>query len=731
MSVANEFQEYNNLIAEIRHNMELYYDRDEPAISDYEYDRLMIRLKKMEKDHPEWVKEDSPTRIIGGQASAAAVSDEKTGKRTAGVLIEHNVPMLSIQDVFTKEEVIEWAKDVRRLHPDASFCVEEKIDGLSMTLRYENGKLAVAETRGDGITGEDVTPNAKAIADVVQSLKSPYEYLELRGEVYMSHEAFRHINELQEIRGKKTFANPRNCAAGTLRQLDFQMVKERELSFFVFNVQSSSDNELLVSHHKSLNILEERENIKTAKSMLCKTDDEILEAIDEIGKRRNGLAYDIDGAVIKIDQLSYRDDFPAGSKYSAGHIAYKYPPEEKVATITDIELSVGMTGRINPTAVFTPISLCGTTVSRATLHNQDFIDRLGIGIGKKVLVYKSGEIIPKIRRVVDYSYKDGQSIDIERDEEELASAAENDAEKNISGRAFSDEDRNKSGIYIIPRVCPVCSGRVARVFDGADMICTNDDCSAKLTRRIINFVSRDAMDIKGFGDEYIKLLIDQKYIRNIADLYTLNKYRDELVEKGLIGKETNTDKLLSAIEASKSNEPWRLLSGLSIANVGRTGARTLMRRFKSIEKLANASISELKAVNDIGEITANAVHDWFSNEDHKTLIERLKSEGVNMPVEPARVSDPSGFGENPADTVSASALNGRTYCVTGDVTRFKNRNELIEYIEGLGGKVSGSVSKKTYALINNDVTSSSGKNKKAKELGIPVLSEEDFLSSLK
>ncbi|MCH4192866.1 MAG: NAD-dependent DNA ligase LigA, partial [Butyrivibrio sp.] len=368
--------------------MDRYYNQDAPEISDYEYDQLMLELKQLEKEHPELVTGDSPTRIIGGNA-----------KRKAGVIVEHDVPMLSIQDVFSKEDVLEWVHEVRAMHPDVKFDVEHKIDGLSMSIRYENGVLKMAETRGDGLLGEDVTANALVIPDIVQKLHTEYPYLEVRGEVYMSHEDFDRTNERQEIQGKKVFANPRNCAAGTLRQLDSAMVRERGLSMFVFNIQKADDM-LMQSHYEGLTRLHETEKMTTVPSVLCTTDEEILAQIDAIGEMRGELRYDIDGAVIKIDQIAYRNDFPAGTKYSAGHIAYKYPPEEKEAVITDIELSVGMTGRVNPTAVFTPVRLCGTTVSRATLHNQDFIDKLGIGIGETVVVYKSGEIIPKIRSVV-------------------------------------------------------------------------------------------------------------------------------------------------------------------------------------------------------------------------------------------------------------------------------------------------------------------------------------------
>ena len=679
-------EDYTNLIAEIKHHMDLYYNEDTPEISDAEYDALMRRLKEMERAHPEWVEADSPTRIIGGSA-----------KREAGVIVTHNVPMLSIEDVFSKEEVTSWMDEVYALHEDAVFVVEQKIDGLSMSLRYENGELTLAETRGDGLQGEDVTANARVIPDVIQRLHTAYPYLEVRGEVYMSHADFEKTNAAQEASGKKIFANPRNCAAGTLRQLDAGMVKERGLSLFVFNVQDVSEDAkeaLMTSHARALKQLAENEGMQVAPSFVCKTKQAVLKAIDAIGQARERLPYDIDGAVVKIDQIAYRADFPAGSKYSAGHIAYKYPPEEKEAVIERVELSVGMTGRINPTAVFTPVRLNGTTVSRATLHNQDFINDLGIGIGATVLVYKSGEIIPKIRAVV----RDKTPADVKP--------------------------------FQIPDRCPVCGAKVVRGRGtdedaaAADLYCVNEDCPAKLARKIINFVGRDAMDMKGFGEEYIKVLIDAGHIRNIADLYTLKQHREELVTKGLIGKEVNTDKLLQVIEDSKTKDPWRLLAGLSVPNVGKTSARTIMRHFKSFDALMKASVQELLEVEDVGEITAQGIVSFFAAPANLELMERLKEAGVKMGQRDGYNGPPMGQrdGYN-----GPPVFSGRTYVVTGDLTHFKNRDALIDYIAERGGKVAGSVSKKTYALINNDITSNSGKNKKAKELNIPIVTEEMIL----
>ena len=660
-----KLSEYKNLTAEIRKYNEAY-ESGEPLISDYEYDRLMLRLKAMEREDPSLASDDSPTRTVGASV-----------KRTAGVTVSHNVPMLSIQDVFNKADVLEWVHRVREIHPDAVFCVEQKIDGLSMTLRYTDGKLTLAETRGDGMIGEDVTVNARVIPDVRESIYTDAPYLEIRGEVYMSHADFDRTNEEQELQGKKTFANPRNCAAGTLRQLDPEMTKKRGLSLFVFNVQDGSP-EFMDSHYAGLQLLEKL-GIKTAPSARVRTDEEIISEIDRIGEMRGELAYDIDGAVVKIDQIAYRNDFPAGVKYSAGHIAYKYPPEEKETVITDIEISIGMTGRVNPTAVFEPIRLCGTTVQRATLHNQDFINNLHIGIGDTVVVYKSGEIIPKIKRSVP--------------------------EKRPHG--VSD--------FRLPDVCPVCGGPIVQEEGMSDKKCINPDCPAQLERHLINFVGRSAMDIKGFGEENVLTLVREKLLASIADIYTLKDHRQEMLDKKLIGLEKSTDKLLSAIENSKKNEPWRLLAGLAIENVGSASARTIMRHFGSFDKLMQADRETLLAVKDVGPATAAAIVSFFSAGENRELMKKLREAGLTMAEEAKS---------------AGSELAGKTFAVTGDVHKFKNRNELTAFIEDRGGKCAGSVSKKTFALINNDPGSTSGKNKKARELGIPIITEEEFLRAL-
>ncbi len=662
-------EEYKKLVDTIDYHMNKYYNDDEPEITDFEYDQLMLQLKAAEKEHPEWVTPDSPTQKIGGVA-----------KREAGVKVTHDVPMLSIEDVFTKEDVAAWVEKVQAVHPDAVFSVEAKIDGLSMTLRYERDshgklKLKLAETRGDGLVGEDVTANALVIPDVNQYLDLDYESLQLRGEVYMSHEDFDRYNEEQEIAGGKLAANPRNLAAGTLRQLDANITKKRGLKMFVFNVQQGPQ-ELTVSHSDGLDILAGK-NVPVVFHRKCDNVDDILAAIDYIGENRSEFEFDIDGAVVKIDQVDYRNDFPTSAKYTSGHIAYKYPPEEKETTLLDVELSVGRTGRVNPTAIFEPIRLCGTSVSRATLHNQDFIDDLDIGIGDTIVVYKSGEIIPKIKEV--------------------------------------NHSKRPAGVvtYKIPNICPACGGPVSRDADTADMKCSNPSCPAQLERHIINFVSRDAMDIKGFGEVYIIDLVRRGYIKDIADIYALKDKRDELVEEGIIGKEKNTDKLISAIDGSKENDASKLLTGFGIPNVGKAAAKALMAQFKSIRAIMDLTVEQLTEVNDIGEVSAKSIYDYFHDDTNVDIINRLEAAGVNM-IEAEKEG-------------ASDKLAGFTFVITGTLPTM-GRKECQELIELNGGKCAGSVSKKTSYLVAGEAAGS--KLDKANSLGVTVLDEAALLEMI-
>ena len=657
-----EKNEYLELVKKLNYYAELYYAQDEPEISDYEYDTMNNRLKEIEKEHPDWIVPESPSKRVGWKA-------EK------GILVKHNVPMLSLQDVFEKEDVYEFVNSMKAEFGDeAEFLVETKIDGLSMALRYEEGELKLAVTRGDGITeGEDVTMNAKMIPDVVRQLKEPVPYIEIRGEVYMTRKAFEAVNAKAEEEGKKTFANPRNCAAGTLRQIDTRITKERGLSLFIFNVQETR-GVTFNTHLEGYEYLK-RNGVKVIENCYkCKTADEVWDAIQKIGAMRGDLEYDIDGAVVKLNNLSERTRLGNTIKFPRWAIAYKYPPEVKETRLLDVEVNTGRTGRVTPVAVFEPISLCGTMVSRATLHNQDFIDQLGLGIGDTILVYKSGEIIPKVKDV----NKDKRPAEWQP--------------------------------YKMPENCPVCGHKLVRDEGGVDLKCVNLMCPGTLVNRIVNFVSRDCMDIKGFGTEYIRKLTEEKYIKDIADVFELKDKRDELIENKLLGLEKNTDKLLSAIDDARKETPAdKVLAGLGIPGVGKATAKELIRTFGSIDAIAEADKASLVAVQDIGEISAEGIYNFFHDEGNKELLERLKALGLNFAREES--------------AVQGSALAGLTFCITGTLEGM-SRSEAASLIESNGGKPVSSVSKKTsYLLMGADAGS---KERKARELGVPIIGLEEL-----
>jgi len=657
--------EYDELVRVMNYHCDRYYNEDEPEISDYEYDQLNLRLKEIEKEHPELIREDSPSRRVGWKA-------EK------GIHVKHNVPMLSLLDVFSREEVDEFVNStIRELGEGTEFLVETKIDGLSMALRYENGKLTTAVTRGDGINeGEDVTKNAMVIKDVVKTMPDPIEYIEIRGEVYMTREAFAKVNEEAEEAGSKTFANPRNCAAGTLRQIDTRITKHRDLSLFIFNIQEARGREFK-THSDGYEFLK-KNNVKVIDLYYkCKTADEVWNAIQNIGAARGDLAYDIDGAVVKLNSIADREKLGATIKFPRWAIAYKYPPEEKETKLLSIETDTGRTGRVTPVAIFEPISLCGTMVSRATLHNQGFIDELEIGIGDTLVVYKSGEIIPKIKCV----NKDKRPSDWKP--------------------------------YKIPDTCPVCGHKLVREDDAADYKCINPMCPGTIVNRICNFVARDSMNIKGFGYEYIKDLVEKGYIKDISDIFTLKNKRDALVEDKILGLEKNTDKLLGVIEEAKANTPAdKVLAGIGVPNVGKATSRDLLDHFGSIDALMEASAEEVVKVDGMGEVSAEGIVKFFGDEANKELMMRLKDAGVKFEAE---------------KTVKGTSLEGLSICITGTLPTL-SRNEAADLITANGGKVVGSVSKKTSYLLEGEAAGS--KAVKAKELGIPSISEDDLMNMI-
>ena len=671
-------EEYEELKKVIDYHMKRYYDEDAPEISDYEYDQLMQKLKAAEREHPDWIRPDSPSQKIGG----TALGKPSGRKREAGVKVTHDVPMLSIEDVFTKEDVKTWVSKVHEIHPDCLFSVEVKVDGLSMSIRYEQKEderlhLVLAETRGDGLVGEDVTANALVIPDVQQVLDLPYKSLELRGEVYMAHEDFERFNEEMEEQGRKPAANPRNLAAGTLRQLDPSITKKRGLRMFVFNVQRGPE-EIMESHVKALDLLEEK-GVSVVYHRSCRTADEVLSAIDDIGDMRDTLHFDLDGAVVKIDHVAYRSDFPAGSKYSSGHIAYKYPPEERIVVMDRILVDVGRTGKLTFTGEFhdretgKPARLCGTSVSRATLHNQDYIQDMKIGEGGEYRLFKSGEIIPKLNGCV----------------------------------------REPEVIFSAPRVCPVCGQPLVREEDTADIRCINPACPAQVVNSIAYFASRSCMNIMGLGDTLVEALVQKGYLHSYADIYHLKEHREELIEEGIIGKEKNTDKVLAAIEASKENSPVLLLTGLGIRNCGKAAAREILSHYDSIDALAEAGKEELTQIPDVGETTAACIHDFFAAEENRKILQELRDAGVKLKMEQKEAG--------------SQKLAGLTIVVTGTLPTL-GRKEAEDLIVSNGGKASGSVSKKTSYVLAGEAAGS--KLTKAQQLGIPVISEDEFRAML-
>lgn len=663
MKISEVKAELTKLRREIKRHNKKYYEDDSPEISDFEYDQLMSRLKELEKNFPEFITETSPTQTVGGNA-----------RRTAGKLVPHDVPMLSLQDVFSRQEVEDFIRDATEKLGEVEFVVEEKIDGLSLALRYRDGELTQAITRGDGISqGEDVTENARVISDVVQKLTDSPSYLEVRGEVYMTKKIFAEVNARQKFLELKTFANPRNCAAGTLRQLDSRIVAERNLSLFVFNLQKIVGLDLR-THTEAYDFMA-RNGIKIIQNYsVCKNFEEVWRAIEKIGNYRENLDYDIDGAVVKLNSFADREKLGATSKFPRWAIAYKYPPDEKETVLRKIELSVGRTGRVTPTAIFDPVSLNGTQVERATLHNQDFIDRLDIRLGDTIKVHKSGEIIPK-----------------------------------ISGVNLSKRPKN-SVPFKISEVCPVCQHKLEREENAADFRCVNPNCPAQLENHLINFAGRTAMDIKGLGEVSIPKLISAGLLKKISDIYKLKNFRAELLEKKIFGLAKNTDKILAAIEESKKNSPVKLLTGLGIFGVGSAAARDLIRHFGGLEKISKATPEDLEKIPDIGAVTAQRISSFFADKENILLIDELKNLGLNF------------VADVPTAEID-SEIVGKIFVLTGTLERY-TRNYAAKLIEERGGIVKNSVGKRTDFVVAGE--SAGSKLSKATELKIKILNESEF-----
>ncbi len=636
-----------------------YYVLDDPTMQDFEYDRLLRELEVLEETNPTLVREDSPTRRVGGQALSKF---EK---------VTHQVPLMSLQDVFSLEELDDFLEKILRTYPGTEFTVEPKVDGLSVALEYENGLFVRGATRGDGVVGEDVTENLKTVRSIPMTLENAPERLIVRGEVFMPKKSFALLNAQQEAEGKPLFANPRNAAAGSLRQLDPKIAAKRGLDILVFNVQLA-EGKTFSTHRSSLDFLHELK-FKTIPYTCLASVEEINAQVLSINENRQALSCDIDGAVIKVNDLALREELGNTAKFPRWAAAYKYPPEIKPTVVEDIIVRVGRTGVLTPKAVVRPVRLAGTTVTNATLHNQDFISQRDIRIGDTVQIRKAGEIIPEILEV--------------------------DISKRPEGTVP----------YRLPSTCPVCGAAAERDEDGAFLRCTGAECPAQLSRNIAHFVSRDAMDIEGFGDAIVESLIEKGYIHSPADIYFLTlENLKSLWQKG----ETAAKKLMAAITASKEQDVSRLIYALGIRQVGTKTGRVLAASFGSLDALMTATVEQLTQVPDVGEVTAKSIAGWFSQAQSRHMLERLRQAGVNF--ESKRQLTDTRFA-------------GLTFVLTGALSKF-TREEAAEKIELLGGKASSSVSKKTsYVVVGENAGS---KERKARELGIPILSEDDFLAML-
>ena len=634
-----------------------YYVLDAPTISDFEYDRKLRQLEDLEAAHPELITPDSPTQRVGGKALDSFQQ------------VAHPVPLQSLQDVFSPEELLDFDRKVRETVDSAEYLLEPKVDGLSVAIEYENGIFVQGATRGDGQIGEDVTENLRTIKSIPMKLTGAPERLIVRGEVYMPRKTFEKLNEERELRGEALFANPRNAAAGSMRQLDPKIAASRGLDMVVFNIQLV-EGIAFESDSESLDWLRTM-RFKVIDYMCSGDMEEIQKMIFDLGDNRERYPFDIDGAVVKLNNLSDRTVLGETAKFPRWAAAYKYPPEQKESVVQDIVVQVGRTGVLTPKAVVAPVRLAGTTVTNATLHNQDFISEKDIRIGDTVIVQKAGEIIPEIVSVVKEKRPDGTEP------------------------------------YHLPAVCPVCGAPVVRDEDGAHIRCTGAECPAQLLRNLTHFASRDAMDIEGLGPAVVEALVKSGMVKTPGDLYSLDRSR--VAELDRMGKKS-ADNLLMAIEKSKQNDLSRLLYAFGIRQVGQKAGKILAARFGSLDALAAATEEELTAIDDIGAITARYLTEWFASPQSQHLIAVLKKAGVNMNSLAVPVGD---------------RLAGLTFVLTGELTAY-SRKEAGEKLEELGAKVSGSVSKKTSCVVAGEAAGS--KLRKAQELGIPVIDEQQFLA---
>lgn len=661
--VMAEFENAKKRAEELRDTLNYhshkYYVEDSPEIEDFEYDKMMRELTEIEEKFPELLTPDSPTRRVGGKADGQFEP------------VEHTVHMESLQDAFSLEELRAFDKRVKDTVENATYVVEPKIDGLSVSIEYNNGVFYRGSTRGDGVTGENVSANLCTVGSIPLKLKKNPAEIEVRGEVYMPRDVFVKLVEEQENNDEKPFKNPRNAAAGSLRQKNPQITAKRKLDIFCFNIQRI-EGRTLTSHKQSLDYLKEL-GFKTVPFYTpCKNIDEAIAEINRIGEIRGTLPFDIDGAVIKVDDFSHREALGSTSKFPKWAIAFKYPPEEKQTKVIDIEINVGRTGVLTPTAVFKPVLVAGSTVSRATLHNADFIAEKDIRIGDTVIIRKAGDIIPEVLGVVEH------------------------CENSVP--------------FSMPEICPSCGARVVREDGEAAIRCLNTDCPAQLLRNLIHFCSRDAMDIEGMGDSNLEMLVREGLLTNPADIYTL---KQEQIEKLDGKKEKSAQNLINAIEASKKNDLSKLVFALGIRHVGQKAAKLLSERFGTLTAIMNATADEIMTVEGFGEIMAKSVADYFNMPESIELADRLMAAGLNV---------------KSLKEVKDMRFAGKTFVLTGTLPTY-SRNEASEIIEGFGGKTASSVSKKTdFVLAGEDAGS---KLIKAQTLGITIISEADFNELIK
>lgn len=651
-------EKIENLRATLRYHSDRYYNDDAPEIEDYEYDMMMRELKGLEEKYPEFDSADSPTKRVGGKADNSFAS------------VEHTVRMESLQDAFSKEEIFDFDRRVKENVSDVHYVVEPKIDGLSVSLEYVNGEFFRGSTRGDGNVGEDVSGNLRVIHNIPLKLNHALPYIEVRGEVYMPKKSFDRVVDRQLINDEKPFKNPRNAAAGSLRQKDSEVAATRGLDIFVFNIQQIEGKEL-TSHKESLDYLKELgfntipyyervDDIETA-----------FEKVLQIGEKRGELEFDIDGAVIKVDDFSEREQLGSTAKFPKWAIAFKYPPEEKQTEILDIEITVGRTGKLTPTAVLSPVHLAGTTVSRATLHNQDFINEKGVNIGDIVTVRKAGDIIPEVLCV---------------------------------------NEKRSNGSFVYPERCPSCNEKVVREEGESDIRCINPECPAQLLRNLIHYCSRDAMDIEGLGPSIIETFVNEGMIKTVTDIYRLDKEKIASLD-GF--QQTSANNIIESVENSKNNDLSKLIFALGIRHIGAKAAKLLSDEFKNIDNLMNASLEAISDIDGFGDIMAKSAFDFFQSESARELIADLKSFGVNTESK---------------TVINDNRFEGMTFVLTGTLPTYK-RSEASKIIESFGGKTSSSVSKRTSYVLSGE--SSGSKLDKANQLGIPVIDENEFNEMIK